>query len=94
MVGGVSQQYFSTPMGARIVDQFSNGIAHESKVGYVSLTKSIKNQILKDRYLVQNDLIKGSHWHFFKSPKTGKIGPSKPLMEFMQQNGIKYTIHY
>lgn len=45
--GGVSQKYFSTSLGKRFIDQFANGIAHESKVGYTSLTKKYKDTNIK-----------------------------------------------
>ena len=94
-VGGTPQQFFSTSDGARFIDQYvmKDGIAHESKVGYTSLTKSIKRQILKDAELIKGKDIKGSVWHFYKSSVTGKIGASKPLLDFLEQNGIKYEIH-
>ena len=94
-VGGEPQKFFSTGDGARFIDQYvmKNGIAHESKVGYTSLTKSVKRQILKDVELMNQKKIKGSTWHFYKSSVTGKIGASKPLLEFLEQNGIKYEIH-
>ena len=89
--GGESQKYFKTSLGGRYIDQFARGVAHESKVGYTSLTKSIRLQILKDIELINNRVIKSSHWHFYKSPKTGKIGASKPLRDFLDKHGIKYS---
>jgi len=80
-------------MGGRYVDQLANRIAHESKVGYTSLTKKVKNQILKDKHLINTRRIDGAHWHFYKSQTTGKGGASKPLLAFLRENGIKYTIH-
>ena len=38
VLGGKSHAYFSTTSGKRYVDQLSNGIANESKVGYTTLT--------------------------------------------------------
>ena len=80
-------------MGGRFVDQYAKGIAHESKVGYTSLTRRIKIQILKDEYLTNKKQIKGAHWHFFESSVTGKIGPSQPLRNFLAEHGIDYTIY-
>lgn len=64
-LGGESQVYFSTSQGARYVDQLVNGVAHESKVGYASLTKTIRKQIEKDIELLQTKQIDGATWHFF-----------------------------
>lgn len=67
--------------------------AHESKVGYTSLTKRVKTQILKDAELISSGAIDGAHLHFYKSAVTGKGGASKPLLKFLTENGISYTIH-
>ena len=93
LVGGKSQQYMSTSLGRRFVDQLSNGIAHESKVGYTTLTKRVRIQILKDSNLIDSGKITGAHWHFFTSGVTGKGGVSQPLLDFLTENGIEYTIH-
>lgn len=37
-----------------------DGIAHESKVGYTSLTGSVKRQVLKDVELMKKNKIEGS----------------------------------
>ena len=92
-LGGESQVYFQTNLGARYVDQLVNGVANESKVGYQALTQSNQLQVLKDVDLMQSGQIQGSTWHFFTSPVTGLGGPSAPLANFLQQNGITTVIH-
>ena len=94
LVGGKSQQYRKTSLGGRYIDQLSaDNIAHESKVGYTTLTKRIRTQILKDAELINTGRIEGAHWHFFTSGVTGKGGASQPLLDFLTENGISYTIH-
>jgi hypothetical protein len=56
-IGGRQNAFFRTSQGARFVDNFANGIANESKVGYQSLTPSIQLQISKDA-------VKGSNHSF------------------------------
>ncbi len=95
-LGGVSQKYFETASGkgGRFVDQFVNGVAHESKVGYTTLTKDIKMQIAKDVELL-NSKTSGVNkivWNFFESPTTGKAGASKPLLKALEDAGIETTI--
>lgn len=95
-LGGVSQKYFETKVGdgGRFVDQFVNGVAHESKVGYTTLTKDIKMQIAKDIELL-NSKTSGVNkvvWNFFESPTTGKAGASKPLLKALEDAGIETTI--
>lgn len=68
-------------------------IAYESKVGYTTLTDSVKKQILKDAELIEQGSIKGANWNFFRSGVAGKVGVSKPLLDFLKQHGIMYTIH-
>lgn len=92
-LGGVSQKYFSTETGARFLDQFVNGTAYESKVGYTTLTTDIQRQIAKDaELLATNPEVKNVVWTFFESPVTGKAGASKPLQEALEKAGIKTEI--
>jgi RHS repeat-associated protein len=92
-LGGESQVYFETSDGARYIDQLVDGIAHESKVGYTPLRESIARQIAKDAELIATKQIQGSVWHFFESPVTGLGGPSQPLVNALEQNGIQWIIH-
>lgn len=94
-LGGEPQKYFKTEIGpgGRYVDQFVDGVAHESKVGYTSLTKSITTQIAKDAELISTGQINGSTWHFFPSPVTGLQGASKPLIKALDSNGITVINH-
>ena len=93
LVSGSAHEFFRTSLGNRFIDQFANGIAHESKVGYTVLSKRIKIQILKDVELIQRGQINASTWHFFRSGITGRIGPSKPLQDFLTKNGINFIIY-
>jgi hypothetical protein len=92
-LGGSSQVYFPTSDGGRYVDQFVDGIAHEAKVGYVSLrSPGIQRQIMKDVELIKLKRIRASKWHFFRSPVTGCIGPSGPLRQALIEKGIEIII--
>ena len=93
-LGGQSQVYFETSLGGRHVDQLVNGIANEAKTGYMSLTPKIQTQIMKDVELIQSGQVQGAIWNFYKSPVTGKIGPSDPLGEALNSNGIPYILHH
>jgi len=93
-VGGVRQKYFSTTLGGRFVDSYADNIAHEAKVGYVSLTPFIRKQVLKDAELIATKEIQGATWHFYRSATTGKAGPSAPLEKFLREHGIKIVKHY
>ena len=67
----------------------------DAKVGYTSLTKKfIGKQIQKDALLLKEGTIKGSQWHFFRSPVTGKIGATKPLLKELNRDGFKIIIHF
>lgn len=78
---------------ARFFDVFVEGVAHESKVGKVYLTASIKKQIESDAFLARNGDIDSAHWHFFASSVSQTIGPSKPVLDFLDELNISYTIH-
>lgn len=48
---------------------------------------------MKDAELLKNQSIDDAVWHFFKSPVTNKVGPSKPLLKELERNNIKVIIH-
>ena len=91
----MTQKYINTAEGRRFIDVFDpvNRVAHESKVGYASLTDFIKKQVLKDAELLKSKQAEEVMWHFFKSDTTDKVGASKQLLKFLKDNGIKYIIH-
>jgi RHS repeat-associated protein len=91
-LGGFSKKFFRTTQGPRFVDQFVGGVAHESKVGYTTLTKEITHQIAKDVELKATGQIESSVWHFYTSPATGRIGPSAPLAQALRDAGIDFVL--
>ena len=62
-------------------------------MGYTSLSKRVKTQILKDAELVSRGQVDDTVWHFFRGNATGKIGSSEPLKKFLRKNGIDYVVH-
>jgi hypothetical protein len=87
--GADTHAYFRTPLGGRFVDILTpEDAAVEVKTGYTALTASIRQQVLKDAYLLQNDDVTSVTWVFGPSATTPFSGPSGPLAEFLQQNGI------
>lgn len=80
---------------ARRFDVFVNGVAHESKVGRVTLTDSIERQIRTDAYLVERGVggVQSAHWHFFASGQSNTIGATQPVLDLLEELGIEYTIH-
>ncbi|PAC82313.1 hypothetical protein CHI05_07290 [Bacillus sp. 7788] len=79
----------------RIVDAYvpSVNAVHESKVGYTSLSNFVRKQVDKDAALRSAGLVRGVKWHFFKSEKTGKIGATKNLRDYLKQKKIPYQYH-
>ncbi|PRS29950.1 hypothetical protein [Bacillus pumilus] len=79
----------------RIVDAYvpSTRVAHESKVGYTSLSNFVRKQIDKDVALRKAGQVDGVKWHFFKSAKTGKIGATKNLREYLKKKKVPYQYH-
>ena len=93
-LGGESQVYFKVDgMGGRFIDQLVNGIAHESKVGFLKYSKKALLQIQKDAELIRLKEIKGAVWHFYQSPVTGKTGASNKILEALTENGIQIFYH-
>ena len=66
----------------------------DAKVGYTCRTNFIRTQIEKDAWLIDNGKIVESHWHFFRSPVTGKIGATKPLLKELNRDEFKIIIHF
>jgi hypothetical protein len=74
-----------------VLDQ--NRIAHESKVGFVKYSRSIRTQIEKDAYLVSSRRIVGAEWHFFASDVSDTIGADPRIIDLLVANGIPFTVH-
>lgn len=87
--GGVEKNTvrLATKLGDRVPDFLVEGVAYEAKAGLnVGLTSAIRKQVLKDADLIAKGAIRGAHWHFFQ-------GAQKDLLDYLTQNGIKYTVH-
>jgi len=96
-LGGVSHKYFNVGGIRRFIDQFADGIIHESKYGYVTMSKAIRQQIAVDAALIKagklGGEVKGGTWHFFRSAHTGKIGASHSVLDELRKAGIKVITH-
>ena len=77
----------------RRFDVLADGVAHESKVGQVRLSDSIKRQIRSDAWLTETGQIAGAHWHFFASAYNNKLGASRSVLDLLDEFSIPYTIH-
>lgn len=88
-----TQVFFRTSLGRRFVDVLdSSGVAHESKVGAVTLTALVRSQILKDAELIRTGQVQDVIWHFYRSGVTREVGPNQSVINFLNQNGIRYVI--
>jgi hypothetical protein len=93
---GAVQKAFDTSLGKRVVDGFNaaKGAIHESKYGYQSLSSSIKSEIQKDLWLLQNNKdVKEVIWHFYRSEVSGTGGGSGPLIDALKEAGFKIMYH-
>lgn len=75
-------------------------VAHQAYLGYIPNRKvadengdRFNEQLSKDLELLRQNEVKAIVWHFFRSSKTGKVGPSKPLLRELERNGIIVMIH-
>ena len=93
LVGGKPNVKFDTSLGRRFVEQLSNRIAYESKVGYVAYSSKTILQIQKDAELINKGLVNGATWYFFRSPNTGKIGADQRILDLLTKYNIEYIIH-
>lgn len=94
-LGGTPNKHFPTSDGARFVDRFVDGVAHESKVGYQTLNADIKRQIAKDAEILKaSGQVEAVVWHFFRSPITGEMGMSKQLEQALRNAGFDIVEHW
>lgn len=101
-LGGESQVVFNTSQGGRYVDQLVGGIANESKVGYQSLTPSMRLQVMKDVELMgtaSNNLDAAQLFRDFSRLITGDFRKHRdyfvgPDALKMQKEGVRLiTMH-
>jgi len=92
--GGAQQVYKRLADGSkRYIDNLVDGIAQESKVGRMSATKKIIEQVRKDVELLNTpgSGVSKVEWHFFPG-KTG-VGPTGPLQDLLKNSGIDIIVH-
>ncbi|WP_437918745.1 DUF6443 domain-containing protein [Sphingobacterium sp. LRF_L2] len=93
LFGGTPQKTFNTTEGKRVVDNFVDVTAQESKVGRTAASSRVKDQVSKDAALIKDSTsgVKSVEWHFFPG-KTG-TGPTKQLEELLRKNDFSIFIH-
>jgi len=94
--GAQKEAFFDTSLGARRLDVLTTpGLAIESKVGRTSLTSTVRRQIQKDIELFNTarSPVNSLQFQFTRSPITNKVGPTRPLADFLQQNNIPFIIN-
>jgi hypothetical protein len=94
LISGVTARFY-TPYGYRVVDAYykTDNLIAECKYGKVNLTSFVRNQVMKDYFLLQKGRVTSVQWHFFVSQATGQGGPSKPLLELLKKLGITIIYH-
>ena len=91
--GGQSRVVLETSQGRRVIDNLAEGVARESKVGRVSMSPRLRSQILKDSELLRTRQIDAAEFQFFRSPVTGKVGPTPSVERLLQECGIGCVIN-
>ncbi|GAA4604612.1 RHS repeat-associated protein [Actinoplanes octamycinicus] len=93
--GSLREVALRAPSGIRRIDVLTaRGLAIESKVGRISLTPEIKQEIARDVELLNmtgsrvNDVL----WEFRASPFTGAKGPTGPLRDALNNAKIPFVI--
>jgi len=77
----------------RVIDRLVGQHAHEAKTGYTTLGRFEQAEIAKDAWLKAQGVVTDVTWHFFRSPQTGEVGPSRPLWERLVREGFNVVIH-
>lgn len=82
--------------GLRRIDVLKQGnrlVAFESKVGRTSLTARVRQELARDVKLLRSGQVDEVVWEFTRSGTTGKIGPTKQLLEKLNKFGITVKIN-
>lgn len=81
------RKVFETPYGKRRLDAYYKplSVALESKLGYVCLSKRVRSEIQKDKYLLSNGIISRCIWVLYS-------GGSKPLIRELEDSNIEISI--
>jgi hypothetical protein len=90
------EQSFSTVGGMRRVDVLKLGqelISIESKVGRTALDARVRQELARDWWLRRQGQVDRVVWEFSPSDVTGKVGPSKPLLEMLNKLGFEVRIN-
>ena len=83
-----------TSAGMRYIDSLDDSrIAHEAKVGATGLSDFVGRQVEKDLLLFRDKRINGIQWHFYRSPITGKLGPTPELRALLETYNIPIVMH-
>ena len=92
-----AERTFTNILGnqTRIVDSYniSKQVIGEAKYGYQGLSKFIQSEIVRDSYLLNNNIVKAVEWHFYYSGVSNTFGPSGPLYEALENAGFKIVLH-
>jgi len=66
----------------------------EVKVGRVSNVSSIRQEMTNDAALLNDGTHDEQEWEFFRSPLTGKLGPTGSVAWRLLKQGVTIKIHY
>ena len=57
-------------------------------------TSVLREQIAKDKALIDNEDFKDVTWHFLVGAKSGKVGPTPEIIQALKDAGIPYDVHW
>ncbi len=77
----------------RVLDAWDGSVAHQLFFGTKYATKEVVDQLIKDKYLIENGKVRHVIWHFFVNPRTGTGGPSRALRIQLRRAGIGTMIY-
>ena len=63
------------------------------RAGYVRYNKRVLAQIEKNALLVTSRQADGARWHFLSSGRSNTIGVELRVLDALDKNDVKYTIH-
>lgn len=91
------EQSYSTVGGIRRIDVLKLGdelLGIESKVGRTSLDSRVRQELARDWWLLRQGKLDRIRWEFSPSEVTGKVGPTKQLLEKLLGLGFDIIINF
>lgn len=85
---------YNRKYGRRYLDGVDGKSGAEAKVERLPASRFAKLQMLKDITLLQEGKFNSINWKFYRSPITGRIGPTPGFLNYAQRTATHLNVNY